>query len=179
MKDELKDLFQNKPPEVSPPKGHEDRFIQKLIAKEETPKRRGKGYLYIMYAAASVAVLLIIGVVANQIDVSNDQVKQRSLADVSLRTSEMERLLIDQVNNRVQRINQNDPEIQHHVERYQKLEQEFGRLEIALNQDFGNQRIVDAMIKNYKLRVRILEQILLEKRIKQRNSAPAQGDIQS
>ena len=51
--------------------------------------------------------------------------------------------------------------INQYVDHYQNLEVEYDKLTEVLNKDFGNQKVITAMIENYQLRLKVLESIRL------------------
>jgi hypothetical protein len=54
------------------------------------------------------------------------------------------------------------------------LDKEYQNLRLVLQQNFGNQRVIDAMINNYQMRIRIMEQMKKYQEIKNNriNHAP-------
>ena len=179
MEDKLKDRFKSFEDLPTPPKGHEERFIDRLVTEAERKASPPRWRNFAVYAAAAAVVILLINVVVVQIGNENEQVAKRTLADVSMQTSQIETQLKEQVSIRKEKIDESDPAIQEHIQRYKELETEFERLEEALNTDYGNRHVIEALIKNYQMRIRILEQIILEKRLRSKEKSEGAAPIQS
>ncbi|WP_306642043.1 hypothetical protein [Sanyastnella coralliicola] len=165
MSDELKNRFKHRlvSGEEQAPDGHEARFRQRLLAAE--PTRASNKLSWLWYAAAAITVLLIIGAVVNGISTENENARDRSLADVSMKVGQLEYQLSNHISRRQADIDHSDPAIQRHLKHFKKLEDQYALLEQELNKNFGDERIVQAMIENYKLRVIVLENIVAHLKI--------------
>lgn len=146
-----------------PPSGHQMRFREKLLDTHEQKTKRRVLPMWAIGLAAALLVFLISALVVYNIDSANDSAaSSRGLADVSVEMNQMEHYYVDQINQRTAKLDLADPDINSLVKRYKKLEEDYEQLTIVLNKDFDNEKVIDAMIENYQLRLRILEGIKMK-----------------
>ncbi|MFM1932272.1 MAG: hypothetical protein RL226_1575 [Bacteroidota bacterium] len=160
MPDSLRNLLLRAEPEI--PDGHEERFQLKM-RNQEAPKQK-KWLLYLVGSAAAVAALILM-IVTFSIRSDNEAYEKRTLADVSPQTRAMEKSISTLLDEKEQRIDFSQPELFEQVKLYRQLEVEYTELESALNTNFGNEKVVRAMMDNYRNRLRVLENILLITRL--------------
>ena len=151
--------------QASPSEGHFDRFEQ-LLSHEEVPKKRS--FVPLMRIAAILVVLVIAG---SYVFLSNPGQEEGttelpvttagiSLKDISPEMAEVESFFSAQINN----LAKDAPEATHHLT---QLETAYEQLKIELASNYGDERIIRAMIRNYRLRLQVLEQHLELKQFQQ------------
>lgn len=158
-----------------PPSGHQMRFREKLLNEHETiGKKRVLPMWVIGLAAASIILFISSLVIYNIGDANQSAASTRGLSEVSPEMNQVESYYVDQIKARTMNLDLADPEIKSLVLRYEKLEKEYENLTAILNRDFENAKVIEAMIDNYKLRLKILEGIKvkmeLNKKTKTRNN---------
>lgn len=161
MSDNLKHLLMHAE-EKTPPVGHEARFQQKL-KQLQRPKNRKWIIQISIFAAAAAAVILIL--VVNGIHTDNEDFKKRSLSDVSPQTKALEIQMTENIIRREAKVDFENPVLFEQIKVYRALQIEFIQLENDLNLNFGNERLIKAMMDNYQHRLKVLENILLIKRL--------------
>ena len=153
-------------PDPEPTPGHELRFRQKLIQQNE-PKK--KNHYWIWYAAAASVLIAVISIAVSEMNDSNIRAEKISLQDLSPRVAETQVFLSGKVLDKTSEADLNDPAIAHQVVRLRQLEAEYLKLDSLLQSTQANERVVKAMITNYKLRLDVLEYILTELQVKKQN----------
>ncbi|MFT4877913.1 MAG: hypothetical protein ACI8TS_000285 [Flavobacteriales bacterium] len=160
MNDPLKHIISKSPPQTENMlEGHEERFFTKVLAKNAKPQKRIPP-IWKWSAVAVAASILIVVAVVFQIGEENQAVRKRTLGDVSQQIERVESQLTNQISQKTAEIDMSDPVLKSHVSKFKNLEKEYLRLEEALNVNFGDPRIVKAMMENYKRRLQVLETML-------------------
>ncbi len=145
-------------PEVSPPPGHEKRFLNKLSQQQKKPK---KVYWKPLSIAASLALLITFGwSFWNQHQLQNnglagvsDEMKQTEAYFTATLEKELQ-LVQDKISPETQKI------IEDGLHQIQLLEKDYQQLEQDLVKSGNDQRVIYAMISNFQTRIEILETIL-------------------
>jgi hypothetical protein len=152
-----------------PPSGHQMRFRAKLLNEHGSPKRRSVLPMWVIGLAAASIILLISSSVIYNIGSANDAATStRGLSEVSPQMNQVESYFVNQIKERTKNLDLADPEIKSLVIRYSKLEVEYQKLTSVLNRDFENDKVIDAMIDNYKMRLKILEGIKIKMELNQK-----------
>ncbi|MDG1779847.1 MAG: hypothetical protein P8H59_02770 [Flavobacteriales bacterium] len=168
MHDPLKSKLGNSPPEAPGMlEGHEDRFLTKALAQKSKAKETKVHPIWKWSAIAAAASILIVVAVVFQIKEDNQVLRQRTLSDVSSQVGQLELRMSSKISAQTASINMEDPAIQTEVQKFQALEAEYTRLEEALNMNFGDERIVKAMMDNYKRRLQVLQTMLTHIKLQQ------------
>ncbi|MBL7943522.1 MAG: hypothetical protein JNM00_12175 [Flavobacteriales bacterium] len=145
-----------------PISGHEDRFYNRLLAEGERKKHmRTRRIMYVAVAAASILLLVTITMLFNQSKhevVTNPQ-PVNGLADVSYEYARISAFYEQKLSGFERVSNVSDQQIMKLMDETHKLEAEFMVLEKILTGNPSNQRVITAMINNYKFRLQILESI--------------------
>ncbi len=179
MEDKLRSRFQDanhKTGNDPIPAGHRKRFEQKLAGqKSEVPFYRRTW----VSAVAAVAALILIGTFYVKLSTTeNTQTafKPMHLNEVSAELGDAERFLAESLSakqNKADSLLKDNPELKGFLEQLHTLEEEYTALELALGQN-NNEKIIAAMIHNYRLRLELLEQMFLKhqstQRMKQQHS---------
>lgn len=179
MQDKLKDLFDKDEfnDELEPSLDHRSRFIDRL---DEEMKHRPEGvqlnisYKFMRFAAIAVVLITAISFAWfwDQSQINAPLSQKMTLADVSEKYEEVEFFYQEQMNSRLVQLELKDNEIDKNVynealNRLNALDVNYSKLEKELNNNPGNTRIVYAMIKNYQLRITVLEALLQKLNIKE------------
>ena len=134
-----------------------DRFEAKLGIR--MPEQKKTFSLKWYYAAAAVVLAFGLGTVWYQIRLENYKADQLGLSDVSYELASMEHYFTDEIARRMAQVDMNSPEVERYLNDLEKLEKEYDMLVGVLNEQFSNERVIAAMIQNYKLRLQILENL--------------------
>lgn len=179
MQDKLKERFEQE--EVNelhePNMGHRQRFIEML---DEEMEHKPDGFqlnisFKMMRIAAAAAVLITAISFAwfwDQSQVQTPGTTSLTLADISDKYQEVEFFYQEQMTARLARLETEDNETdqityKEALSKLNRLETDYNNLEKDLAQNPGNTRIVYAMIKNYQLRITVLETLLQKLNIKE------------
>ncbi|MGB0837110.1 MAG: hypothetical protein ACPGRE_03360 [Flavobacteriaceae bacterium] len=164
--DQLDNYFKNTKEEFNtelPNLNHEDRFLAKLQKQNERSARKSpKGKWWIPLAACfALGVSFYLGTTLNQ----EDKTPGRSLAEISPQMQETQFFytsLIQKEKRQIQAYNSesNENQIKSSFTQLEKLEEDYKQLELNLDLAPQNKQIVAAMIQNYQLRVRVLQELL-------------------
>lgn len=152
--------------EGAPPAGHEARFRNKLNARKGKSRRI---WIATITTAAAIAAGFIIYTAISGIQNENEVFQKRSLADVSPQTKALELQMTEKINRREAEVDFENPVLFDQIQVYRSLQTEFVKLEDALNLNFGDERLIRAMMDNYQHRLKVLENILLIKRLHEQN----------
>lgn len=174
MRDPLEDFIRDNREafnETSMPEGHEDRFLMKLNASTsalEKPVRRLNSKITRIAAAAVVILGFGAGMFylgqQDQLDSSgSEQLASMRLADVNPEMAEVETFFTKQIESqrsRVAEMNGNEEVTAAFLAELDALELQYTDLEKELALQPNNDQIVQAMIRNYKLRIDVLEKLM-------------------
>lgn len=139
--------------------GHEERFEMRLLQKKEDLKIKKMPRWPIIGLAAAALIGFIVTIVVSEMKKSDDFAGFAKLSDVSEEMAATEsyytgRLQLDRNN-----LNTQDQNIAKFLTDLKKLEEEYKMLEVSLSKNFQNERITNAMVNNYKFRLRLMEQL--------------------
>jgi hypothetical protein len=172
MKDNLKEIFDTERewlPQEAMPEGHELRFIKKL----ESQKQKKVYHLPLLKWGLAASVLVAafwlgkISMMQPQENVLPKAAASMALNEVSTEMAEVEQYLSGQVDNGIQQMQAfkkpnaltNDV-LASTEEQLKYLEEEYNKLMLELAVQPGNERIIHAMIQNYRLRLMLIERTL-------------------
>ncbi len=172
MSDQLEKWFDRNREEMdleAPPKGHSERFAQKLnLSSGQTGAARstdGFSGKWMWAAAAMVAVLIAVSFLlgrAGKVEV--EQISQNSLASVSPEMAEVEDHLITQVAIKMDDLraytDADKALIEENFKILEKLEKEYELLKTDLAQNHQDQRVINSMIMNYRIRIKVMDRML-------------------
>lgn len=163
MKDSLKKKFEDNrgqfPFEETPLTGHENRFETKLLFKSSANKQKRKIPVWSYGAVAACILALVVWVVNSEIQDTRMAAQQISLSEYSYEMGEMETYFTNEIESRLSDVDVSDVEIQGYLGKLEDLKTEYVSLEQALARNYGNERVINAMIDNYKLRLLVLEKL--------------------
>ena len=179
MKDKLKQRFENNRPDLesTPPEGHRNRFEQRLEEEENlNPKGVQFHISYKLIRRVAVAAVLIIAVtftwLINDSKVETPMNEGMSLAAISDKYHDVETFYQKEVNNRLILIENGSSDMEKSIYReaiskLTKLENSYKILEKDLASNPDNLRVINAMIQNYQLRIKVLETLYKKLEINQ------------
>lgn len=168
------------------PKGHENRFLNKLEG--AIPQKKASNFSW-YNIAATVLLFIALGIGAygyfqSEIIINDNTVvdmktntSTKSLGDISPNLKKVEDYYIANINlelSKVKVTQENKELFDGYVNRLEVLNQEYGKLSIELNNLGPNEQTVNALIGNLKLRLnlmyRLKEQLKTLKTIKNKSS---------
>lgn len=146
--------------------GHRERFESKLLAGEQQNRffnRHNPLWLWGMAAG----LLFMIGLFLWNWNQELENQVPLKLADVSYELGATEEFFKTAMKAYPSIPESDDPVIQKQLLNLKRLENEHQRLEQELNYTAANERVISALIENYKLRLKVLENIRQYLRMKQ------------
>jgi hypothetical protein len=176
MKDPLKERFKNSeyPLSETPPEGHRDRFKQRLtesLHEKEIHVRISRSLVRKLAIAATVVLAVVFvwlyqssSLEQPQSQMNGAELNRMTLAAISDKYSNVETFFSKQVNHRLEMIENSDSDLEktiyrEAIQKLTKLEKEYKKLEYDLALQPDNSRIIHAMIQNYQLRIKVLENL--------------------
>lgn len=155
--------------QYEPLSGHEDRFRSKMEALQRN--RRNRRIVFFRYSAlAAASVLLLVTITflltpASTPIAAEDEVN--GLSDISYEHARMVRFFEDKLQSpRFTNLDDSDAEIRKFLDENRRLEGQYQVLENMLIKNPSSEKLVDAMISNYKFRLQILESLQKYQKIK-------------
>jgi len=165
MSDQLEKWFDKNREKMdleAPPKSHSERFAQKLNAAENTNSFSGK---WMWAAAATVVILIAVSFLlgrAGKVDV--EAFSRNSLASVSPEMAEVEDHFVSQVAIKMDDLraytDADKALIAENFKILAKLEKEYELLKADLAQNHQDQRVINSMIMNYRIRIKVMDRML-------------------
>ena len=152
--------------EKEPVEGHERRFEQRLERSEVGKKNAGIGFWKV---AAAVAVILAIGlsVLVPQFNSPADvQYASMSLGEVSAEMADVELYYKSQLAEEYEKLNnlsKSDPDVAAHLNEIEELNEAYAELERQLYESGSHDKVITAMIENFRLRLELLEKLEVKK----------------
>lgn len=179
MQDQLKKRFEDVKEtwDEHPPKGHRDRFMNRL--EKEQPKKGWDVHLsYRLVRRLAVAATVIIAAVfiwiynGTSLNPSSQPSQGMTLAAISDKYHNVESFYIREVDHRLKLIENSDSDVEstiyrEAIQKLSKLESDYKVLEKDLAAQSDNIRIISAMIQNYQLRIKVLENLYQKLEINQ------------
>lgn len=180
--EELKNRLKDLTPEdgaynAQPLPGHRDRFEQKL-SKKKTFRFFGPGNPLWMYAAAA-SLLLLIGTFAwnwSRESIENESVEQ---FDNGQKFAAMEHYFNAKLQDDKDLKSSEDSLVKVYLIDLKKLEIQQQDLETKLSENYGNEKIINAIIANYKMRLSIMERLRRYIKIKNLRNEKSTHEYQS
>ncbi len=177
-----------------PADGHFQRFEQKLQQQQE-PEADGKIVRIrtktLWRAAAMFLVLVGITSLLNiyfekeEVVPSNDMVAEMvGLKDVSPEFAEVESFYTSTLNTRMDDLNtyrssNNEDYITNCIKVLNELEEEYEGLKKDLSANFGDERIINSMIQNYRTRLQVIERLLTQLEASKKYKTINHEDVQA
>jgi hypothetical protein len=179
MQDKLKSRFEKEGFEEVQEPGlkHRIRFQERL--ENEMPERSKGVEFHVSFKFMRIAAVLIVLISAisfswywDHTQVTTTDPKTMSLAAISAKYEEVEVFYKERMNSRLKQLEKEEGDTEKNVYneaiiKLKKLDEDYRKLEMDLAINPGNTRIVFAMIKNYQLRITVLETLLRKLNIKE------------
>lgn len=202
MKDSLNNFINENRDEFDdnePSDGHLERMKAKLEANASAEPTAPKvisfevrKLWYAAAAAAAIALVLVaawmtngtsVPVLAEIPNVTETPAAIVSLSDVSPEMAEVEDYFIQSVSTRVQAVDNygqaSESFVQSCLGRLELLESDYAELKKDLSANLNDQRVINAMIQNYRIRLQVLDQLLRQLELNQQRKQGKDGHYQS
>jgi hypothetical protein len=147
---------------------------------------------YAAAAAAAIALVMVgawmtngtsVPVLAEIPNVTETPAAIVSLSDVSPEMAEVEDYFIQSVSTRVQAVDNygqaSESFVQSCLGRLELLESDYAELKKDLSANLNDQRVINAMIQNYRIRLQVLDQLLRQLELNQQRKQGKDGHYQS
>ncbi|SMC65999.1 hypothetical protein SAMN06296427_105160 [Moheibacter sediminis] len=173
MEDKWKEFFEKSKlqfrNEFELPKGHEERFLQKLNEQESTKKKVTINYWKIAAVLIPICMLSIYFVL--EFD-SESKPTQVNLADYSPELGEAENYFAYMIKEKVKEVKalenpENKKLVDHSLNELDALQKNYTQLLKDLKQSGGNPQVIKSVMTNLQLQIEVLESVLNQIEIKQ------------
>ena len=147
---------------ASPPKGHRERFEERLESSEGSPDhRKGGSWWRNLSIAASIALLLSASVFLFQKEPS----MEAKVAEISPEVSETSQYFAGLVTRQIQELQkmgspETEPMIADALRQLETLEKDYQKLEEDLVAGGNSKFILSAMIQNFQTRIDLLQEVM-------------------
>lgn len=148
------------------PNGHRNRFMEKLTGSTKSKHTRNRT-LWLAIAATAAVVTIVLLLPGDPGPAQNR--KDPVLSEMSYEMGELERFFISRIEDLTKSGLPEDPILRLHLENFERLEQECENLRKALAKNFGDERVINAMMHNYKMRITVLENMRQTQHLLQTN----------
>ncbi len=150
-----RDLFDDS----TPREGHEERFLEKLYSTGE----RKLQFRHVLQIAASVAILLTSGIILVRVNKSGDKVARQ---EIPASVMEADTYYTSQVDARYDQISafdfDSDEEKALLLDELKDLDDYQQKLMKDLQANPGDDRVINALIRHYQLKLEVLDQIIIQ-----------------
>lgn len=148
--------------DVEPIEGHEARFLRKLEQEVENKKSAPVGFWRIAAAVILLVVLSVSLLIPRFNNPDDVQYGSMSLSDVSDDMANVEFYYRSKLAGEYEKINQlahSDPLVTAYLGEIDKLNKEYKKLEATLYESGTHEKVVLAMIENFRLRLSLMEKL--------------------
>jgi len=147
---------------MEPTDGHETRFLRKL--EHQTGEKKSAAVVFWRVAAAIILLLVLsVSVLIPRFNSPVDvQYGSMSLSDVSDDMANVELYYKSKLASEYEKINQlsqSDPLVKAYLDEIDKLNKEYKNLEATLYESGTHEKVVLAMIENFRLRLSLMEKL--------------------
>lgn len=157
--DALKKKFDSNKPEQQTPLGHEARFLKKLSQKDEASTKPFLNKYKIGMIAAMLTGLVLISYTFYEMGRNNQLANKIQIEDYNPAIANQHSFLKASFEKRKNEIDLLRPELEAELEMLNQLEAEYQVLSGHFDEGRVNQALLEALIKNYGLRLKLLETI--------------------
>jgi len=162
---ELEDFIKNNKEKFhaeEPTDGHLDRFLRKLEKEEES--KRSSGFTFWRIAAAVIILVTVsVSVLLPRFNSPKDvQYASMSLSDVSDDLAEVEMYYQSKLEREYAELNklsESDPVVKSYLDELENLNESYKDLEEQLYSSGSHEKVVIAMIENFRLRLELIEKL--------------------
>ncbi|MFK7756171.1 MAG: hypothetical protein AB8B53_04485 [Flavobacteriales bacterium] len=153
----------------APEAGHRNRFIEKLSAREESknsepPKSKVRWMPWLGgLAAAAVALWAVFTLVIagpSELPITASKEKFNPIEAMSERNFELEGIFTQHIQPKIPGILEQNPDLKDQVDLLDRLDREYVKLKALFIQTKGSETVTKEMIRNHKLRLKIMELML-------------------
>lgn len=148
--------------EQEPPIGHNNRFLRKLELADEK-KKDSPVFFWRIAAAIILLLVLAVSVLIPRFNSPADvQYGSMSLSDVSDDMANVEfyyQSRLEQEYQKIDELSKTDPLVKSYLDELDKLNVEYQKLESTLYESGTHDKVVLAMIENFRLRLSLMEQL--------------------
>jgi gas vesicle protein len=141
-------------------------FVWESIEKTASPKRLKIRFPNAMRVAASVVIILSFAFLIYKVNTKEKiivvhEISEFSLRDLSPELAEVEVHYTSMINQRMDELNTYEMDDEDNVsDELKELDEDFKKLKEEMNSNVNNDKIVEAMILNYRSKLDILENLL-------------------
>lgn len=173
MEDKWKEFFEKSKPsfrnEFDLPKGHEERFLQKLNQQKSSKKKTTLNYWKIAAVLIPICMLSIYFVLEFDSEPKNTEV---NLADYSSELGEAENYFAYMIKEKVKEVKalenpENKKLVEHSLNELDVLQKNYNQLLKDLKQSGGNPQVIKSVMTNLQLQIEVLESVVNQIEIKQ------------
>ena len=180
----LEDFFEEHRDEIdrnAPPEGHFERFEAKL------DKAAGTGCTplrMLWRVAAVIAITAGIGYFYFTGEGTAAQASQGlALRNISPEFAEVELFYVTQIELTQKQMEpaagDNAIVVADIKKQLEQLEEEYNQLKLELEENYGDERVINAMIQNYRLRLQVIEKYLIQLKSNSQNKTKSDEDIEA
>ena len=140
-----------------PKKGHEQRFLQKL---DSRPVRR-LSLRHYLQIAASIAIILASGVVLIRKGGSGDKIAEYEIPASVMEADQYYATQVSEKYDQIQQFDFSTPEEKALLlDELKELDSYHQQLMMDLEANPGDDRVINAMIRHYKIKLEVMDQII-------------------
>lgn len=160
---------------VEPAMGHESRFTERLEALD-TEKKKKSGTLFWRVAAAIILlVVLAVSALIPRFNSPDDvHYSAMTLGDVSDEMAEVEVYYQSRLSEEYDKIDQlsaADPLVRSYLDELDTLNVDYKKLEVTLYESGSHEKVVLAMIENFRMRLDLMEKLEKQKNLTSKNDS--------
>ncbi len=176
--DKLEEYILNHREEFEPAEpiaGHESRFLERLEARD-TEKKKNTGILFWRVAAAIILlVVLAVSSLIPRFNSPNDvHYGAMALGDVSDEMADVERYYQSRLSeeyNKIDELSAADPVVKSYLDELDTLNQDYKKLEVTLYDSGSHEKVVLAMIENFRMRLDLMEKLEKQKNLNSKDDS--------
>ncbi|NER14062.1 hypothetical protein GWK08_11470 [Leptobacterium flavescens] len=167
-KDHLEKLFNQLEGEFdleNPQEGHQDRFLQKLMANDNTStpvtsQRKQRNWWKPLSIAATFLLLVSVGIGINKYNTENEVVVSPEIQETQFYFASLLEQEVEKVN--AATTAETKVIIDDAMVQLKKLEKDYEKLENALLENGDSKQLLYAMITNFQTRINLLKEVLIQ-----------------
>lgn len=147
----------------SPNSGHRSRFIDRLEKEEKKKDIRWMPWLIgISSAAVALWAVITITLIQPVTPIAEEEIKQQfdPMTALSERSEKLEGIYTQYVEPKIPAILENKPELKKQLKLLDQLDAEYAKLKTLFIKTEGHEAITREMLRNHKLRLQLMEQML-------------------
>ncbi len=146
-----------------PREGHEERFLQKLGREPAVQPARRINFRHVLQVAASLAIILTSTVLLIRQNRGDNQVAQREIPAAMMEADIYYTSQVDAKYDQIKEFNfENAEEKTVLLNELKDLESYHQQLMVDLEANPDDDRVINAMIRHYKLKLEVMDQIIIQ-----------------